>query len=360
MHTALYDHHCQAGAKIVNFAGWQMPVHYHGVISEHQAVRESVGLFDVSHMGRILVEGPDAEKLLDHLSTNNVRGKPCLSTIYTAWCHENGGTVDDVLIFKTDKPQRFFVVCNAGNREKDLQHLTKYADGLDVTIRDYFSGYGILALQGPQATVLLSELFFEASEIKPMGFKFWNSDDEEIIVSRTGYTGAGGFELFAANDKIIHLWENLLEKGKKYGIQPVGLGARDTLRLEMGFALYGHELTDEITPLESVSAWTVKLDKSNFVGKKALEIQNKNPSKRFAYGVKFLDYGIPRQGYPVIKNNQDIGAVTSGSFSPSLEKGIALILVNTPLMMEEMVEIKIRQSLCLARVVQIPFMRKNA
>jgi aminomethyltransferase len=360
MKTILYEQHRLLGAKLVDFAGWEMPINYKGIIAEHMAVRGAIGLFDVSHMGRILVRGPDAENLIDKLSTNHIKSRPLLSATYTVWCHDHGGSVDDVMIYKSDNPGQFYLVFNAGNRKKDFQHIQKHAQGMDVYMQDYFSGYGILALQGPRAASLLSELFPEVAEIKPMRFIIKREGAEEILISRTGYTGAGGFEIFASDDRIIHLWERLLQDGKKYGIEPAGLGARDTLRLEMGFALYGHELNDEIAPTESVSAWTVKFDKADFLGKAALEKLENNPKKRHAYGVKLIDRGIARQGCQVIKNDQVIGLVTSGSFSPTLNEAIALILVQTPLLMGEMIEIQIRQSLCQAQVIQLPFVRKSA
>ncbi len=360
MKTALYDYHHGLGAKLADFAGWEMPIHYKGVIAEHHAVREAVGLFDVSHMGRIAVAGPDAEKLLNRLSTNQIEGRPVLSATYTVWCHDHGGSVDDVMIYKSEIPDHFFVVFNAANRQKDLTHIFEYADGMDVQIQDYFSGQGILALQGPQATALLSLLYPQAAEIKPMRFITLQDGVEEIMISRTGYTGAGGFELFSSDNQIVKLWSLLLQKGQNYGIEPAGLGARDTLRLEMGFALYGHELSDEIAPSESVSAWTVRLDKTDFIGKEALEKLDKSTKKRYAYGVKLIDPGIARQGYRVFKGGRDTGLVTSGSFSPTLNAAIALIMVDSPLLAGERIGIRIRQSLCQAELIQLPFVRKNA
>lgn len=360
MRTALYDRHCKLGAKLANFAGWEMPIQYKGVVAEHQAVRQTVGLFDVSHMGLISVQGTDAEKLLNKLSTNHIDGRPILSATYTVWCHESGGCVDDVMVYKSNFPDHFYVVFNAGNRQKDLKHILEQVKGMNVQVQDHFLGKGILALQGPQATALLSSLYTGIAEIKPMRFITLQEGDEQIMIARTGYTGAGGFEIFASNNQIIKLWDLLLQKGEMYGIEPVGLGARDTLRLEMGFALYGHELSDEIAPSESVSAWTVKLDKPDFIGKETLEKLEKSAGKRHAYGVKLIDRGIARQGCPVLKEGQEIGLVTSGSFSPTLNAAIALILVKSPLSVGDIIEIKIRQSICQAEVIQLPFVRKNA
>jgi aminomethyltransferase len=359
MRTALYDRHVALGAKIISFAGWEMPVQYQGILAEHQAVRQAVGLFDVSHMGRIAVQGPDAERLLDFLSTNRIVGKASGSATYTVWCHKHGGSVDDVIIYKKDE-NHFFVIVNASNRDKDLVHLGTQAElkKWEVDIQEVFSQAGILALQGPSALPLLKSLVPEVESLKPM--HFLSFDHGHFFISRTGYTGAGGFEFYGSADKIVEWWDLLMEKGQAYGIQPVGLGARDTLRLEMGFALYGHELNDMIAPNESVSAWTIKWDKPEFLGKETLQRLEKSTAKRWAYGVRVLDKGIARQGYSVLKEGIIIGEVTSGSFSPTLGESIALILVRVPLQIGSHVAIQIRQNLCHAQVVELPFVRKIA
>ena len=358
MRTVLYDRHCALGAKMVSFAGWEMPVLYKSVITEHRAVRESVGLFDVSHMGRITVEGPDAEKVLEELSVNVISGKTDGTVIYTVWCHENGGSVDDVMIYR-ESSFRFFIVVNAGNRQKDLDHLLRYSRGRDLVIKDRYHEDGILALQGPQAKALLSGFFPEIENLKPMHFLKVQDRDKELIISRTGYTGAGGFELYGENASIAFWWDKCLEIGKPFSIEPIGLGARDTLRLEMGFALYGHELNDTISPNESVAAWTIHRDK-DFLGKQALLDLETSSRKRFAYGVKLSDKGIAREGFPVFKDGTQIGYVTSGSFSPVLNQPIALILVNVPLMTEEVLTIRIRDKQQQALVTELPFIRKHS
>ena len=336
-----------------------MPLQYQGVLAEHQAVRQSAGLFDVSHMGIIKVTGIDAERLLDFLSTNRISGKAPYTATYTVWCHEQGGSVDDVIIFKLDD-RDFFIIVNASNRDKDLLHLGTQAERLKLSVKmeERFSGTGIIALQGPFAMPLLTNLLPQAANLKPM--HFLNLESEEIYISRTGYTGAGGFEISGPIGKIIEWWDILLDKGQAYGIQPIGLGARDTLRLEAGFALYGHELSDAIPPNESVSAWTIKWDKPPFLGREALEKIEQSSNKRRAYGIRLLEGGIPRQGYQVLKEGAVIGEVTSGSYSPFLETGIALILVKSPLKPGEKIQIQIRQTLCAAEVAEIPFVRKTA
>lgn len=341
---------------MVSFGGWDMPMQYTGVLSEHMCVRNRVGLFDISHMGRIEIIGPDAESFLDYLSTRSIKGKKAGSATYTVWCNENGGTMDDLIIYKINDTH-FFVVTNASNREKDLAHLKMHAHSYHVTIQDHFSS-GILALQGPLATPLLSKFFPEVNTLPPM--RFLSLENNEFYLSRTGYTGAGGFELYGSAEKISQWWDILLKEGKTVGIQPIGLGARDTLRLEMGFALYGHELSETIAPSESVSAWTINWNKPDFLGKTALRELEKNSRKRHAYGVRLIEKGIARQGSPVIQQGRTIGEVTSGTFSPSLEQGIALILVNQSIQIGERVALLVRQTQLQAEVVELPFVRKIA
>lgn len=344
---------------MVPFAGWEMPVQYKSILAEHQAVRQGVGLFDVSHMGRIHIRGSDAEHLLDFLSTNCIIGKASGSATYTVWCHAHGGSVDDTMIYKIDD-SHFFMVANANNRDKDFIHLETQArlQNAEVDIEEVFGQAGILALQGPASFPLLSSLVPEVASLKSM--HFLSLDNGTFFISRTGYTGAGGYELYGSADKIVEWWDCLMEKGQEYGIHPIGLGARDTLRLEMGFALYGHELSDTIAPSESVSAWTIKWNKVHFLGKEALESLQISIGKRWSYGVCLLDKGIARLGCPILKEGAVIGEVTSGSFSPTLGEGIALILVKAPLQPGEHIQIQIRQHLCRARVVALPFVRKTA
>lgn len=359
MKTALYERHVALGAKIISFVGWEMPIQYKGILAEHQAVRETIGLFDVSHMGRIHIQGPDAEKLLDFLSTNRIKGKVSGSATYTVWCDLQGKSVDDTIVYKIDD-SHFFMIANASNRDKDLIHLKTQAQlqNADVKIDDMFNQSGILALQGPASFSLLASLVPEIVSLQPM--RFLSLDNGTFFISRTGYTGSGGFELYGSADKIVEWWDCLMEKGKEYKIQPIGLGARDTLRLEMGFALYGHELSDTIAPSESVSAWTIKWDKASFFGKEALEKLENQATKRSPYGIRLLDKGIARQGCSVLKDGLIIGEVTSGSFSPTLGESIGLILVQTPLDVGENIQIQIRQNLCHAQVVELPFVRKKA
>ena len=329
MRTALYDRHIQLGAKMVDFAGWEMPIQYSGIVREHLAVRNKAGLFDVSHMGCIHVEGPDAEEFLDYLSTNKIKGKQDFSATYTVWCAENGTCIDDVIIYKISQTH-FFVIVNASNRQKDLDHLQRESQKFNVRITPYFSG-GIIAIQGPQALPIVSKIFPEASTLENMHFKILSFNYQNIYLSATGYTGAGGFEIYGNEEAIVELWDRLLNEGNTLGIIPVGLGARDTLRLEKGYALYGHELSEEIVASETVSAWTIKKAKKNFLGEQAIDLLENTPQKRHSYGIVLKDKGIARQGHTIWKEGHQIGRVTSGTFSPSLNKAIAIGLVTEKL-----------------------------
>lgn len=354
MKTALYEEHENLGAQIVDFCGWQMPLKYEGVIAEHMAVRNNVGIFDVSHMGRVEVEGPQAEEFLNYLSTNIISGKKDFSATYTVWADETGGSVDDVIIFRIDA-ERFFVVVNAGNRDKDLAHMKQHAANFDVRIRDRFQEEGILAVQGEKAEELVKGIFPGAEDLGFMCFMPVEWGGAQFYLAKAGYTGSPGFELYVPNTVIAQLWNTFLGEGKAYGIQPVGLAARDTLRLEMGFALYGHELSDSIAPNESVASWAVKLKKDKFLGKDALAKKAEASDKRKQYGVLLLDKGVAREGYSVLKDGEVIGTVTSGTQSPCLQQGIAIVLVQASLKAGDQVEIQIRQRLVKAEVVKLPF-----
>lgn len=354
MKTALYDRHVAEGAKIINFSGWEMPLQYEGVIQEHKTVRQNVGIFDVSHMGRVLITGTDAEHLLDYMSTNTIAGKEIGTATYTVWCSENGYCVDDLIIYKQNEDS-FFAVFNSGNRQKDLAHLKYHAQGYDVAIADRFNEDGILAIQGPRAITCVCRLFPETTVLKPMRLLSTSYEEQPITISRTGYTGADGVEIYAPNPAIVDLWDRLLKEGHSEGIKPIGLGARDTLRLEMGYALYGHELSESIAPTESVASWTVKWNKPDFLGKKALQSLQGSLSKRMEYGILLKDKGIAREGYAVYDQNSQIGVVTSGTLSPSLGQAIALIIADRPLHVGSIVHVAIRQNMCKAEVVALPF-----
>lgn len=355
MRTLLYEKHAALGAKFIEFCGWEMPLHYsQGIIHEHRVVRQSVGIFDVSHMGRICVEGPDAEFFLDYLSTNQIVGNDDGTATYTVWCSEKGSSIDDLLVFRSTSDD-CFVVANAGNRTKDLDHLQKMAASYNVRIRPRYEEEGILAVQGPQALHVISRLFPKAAAIKYMHFIKFMKDGAELILSRTGYTGSPGYEIFAPSGLIADLWERLLSEGREFGIEPIGLGARDTLRMEMGYALYGHELSDSIAPTESVSSWTVKWGKMDFLGKQALKIRSLKPFKRFSYGMLMQEKAVPRRGHKIWLEGKEIGEVTSGTYSPTLNRGMALIMVHKKLSVGQPLEVMIRGNLMPAIVAALPF-----
>lgn len=328
--TALHAHHIALKAKMVNFCDFEMPLYYQGIIPEHLAVRNSVGIFDVSHMGVIFVTGKEAVSFLDSLFTNQIAGKENFSAIYGVFPNEMGGAVDDVIIYKIND-EKLFLVANACNRKKDLDHLTTYAKGFDVKISDRFDEFGILSIQGPKAL----ELGALPSNLKPMHF----FEENDVYVARTGYTGEKGFEVIAKEEEIVKLWDFFTEKGAI----PIGLGARDSLRLEKGYALYGHELKED----ESVSSWTIKWNK-DFLGKERV-------NKKFIFGVILQDNVIARENFHVYKGLKKIGHVTSGGFSPILKKAIAMILVEENLKIADVVEIEIRNKMHCAEIVQLPF-----
>lgn len=339
---------------MVSFAGYDMPIHYKSIIQEHQVVRNDVGMFDVSHMGQIGVSGEQAAQVLDYLSTNKIAAKANNTATYTVWCHSHGGSVDDLMIYKRT-PDSFFLIVNASNREKDLAHLLEHVKGFKVTVEPRFDQDGILAVQGPKAVDVVAKIFPESKALAPMRFFETTYDQTRICIAATGYTGAGGIEIIAPNAVIVALWDRLLQEG----VEPIGLGARDTLRLEMGYALYGNELDDQISALESVSAWTVKLDKSDFLGKVAMQTLLSGQNRRFAYGIVLKDKAIVRHGNEVYREGKKIGLVTSGSFSPSLQASIALILVNETLNDGDHVTIQIRQQQAEAIVTKLPFWQAN-
>jgi len=354
--TALAKTHREMGAKMVPFSGWEMPLQYESVVKEHLQVREKVGIFDVSHMGRIDISGKDAEKLLTYLSTNQIAGKQDGSCTYTVWCHENGGCVDDLIVYRIDQ-KSFFVIVNAGNREKDLEHLKKYAQEYDVQVKERYEDHGILAIQGPWAKKLLLDLLPDVEQLKMMRFKSVNAFGEEFFLANAGYTGSGGFEVYGSDHVIVKLWNYIFDERKAFDPKPVGLGARDTLRLEMGLALYGHEIDDEIAPNESVCDWVIKWKKDDFLGKKSLLQLEESGKKRFEHGITLIDRGIVREGAEVWLNQQKIGRVTSGTYSPSLQKAIAIVLIDRNLAIGEKVQVMVREKKLQAQIVQLPFIK---
>ncbi|WP_305043788.1 glycine cleavage system aminomethyltransferase GcvT [Geoalkalibacter sp.] len=360
--TALYPAHREMGARMVEFGGWEMPVQYRGVIEEHLAVRHAAGLFDVSHMGEIEVKGPQAEAFLQELCVNDVSRLSNGQAQYTAMCYPTGGVVDDLLIYRFDG-EHFLLCVNAANTDKDFAWIEQVLEDSDfsaVKCRNVSADFAQLALQGPAAVTILARLTDTALE-RIASYHFYEGLVAQVpcILSRTGYTGEDGFELYCHPEAALTLWRALLEVGGDEGLLPAGLGARDTLRLEMKYPLYGHELSPEITPLEAGLGWITRLDKPSFIGREALLRQQEAGIPRRLVGLLLTEAGVPRAGYPVFHGGEPVGVVTSGTLSPSLRQGIAIALVRDGLQRPgTLLDIGIRQRRVTAEVVKTPFLRK--
>ena len=358
--TPLNAIHKQMGARMVEFAGFEMPVQYSGVIKEHINTRENVSIFDVSHMGEIIVEGDQAGELLQKLTSNDVSKLYDGRAQYSVLMNEKGGAVDDIVIYRFSE-RKYFICVNGANREKDYEWIKSHND-TSATVVNASDDYAQIAVQGPKSIPFLEELTgLELSRVKFYHFttgKF--PGDIDTIYSRTGYTGEPGFELYIAPEKAEHVWNTLLEKGEKYGILPAGLGARDTLRLEMGYPLYGHELRDDITPLEAGLDRFVKLDKGDFLGKEILQEQKEKGLQRKLYPIIMIDRGIPREGYRIVVDAEEKGEVSSGTMSPILRKGIALgFIEKVNLQKNYPVAIIIRNKTQKAQIWETPFVKKH-
>jgi aminomethyltransferase len=351
--TPLYEEHKALGAKLVDFAGYEMPVQYEGIKAEHKAVRESAGLFDVSHMGEAVFRGPEAERAVQRLVTRDVSRQKEGQAGYCAVCYEDGGTVDDVIVYK--RPDDFFVVVNASNREKDLNHFRAYIEDLDVELTDESEDWALLALQGPEAVAMLQDFTDEdLSSIKPFRFVEGALDGMAAIISRTGYTGEDGFELYLGLDDVPDIWRKLVEAGAS----PAGLGARDTLRLEAGMCLYGNELGPETTPLEAGIGFAVHLDKEEeFIGQAALKEEKDQGLRKKLVGFNLEERGIARHDHAVKVGDETIGKVTSGTMSPTLNEAIGLALVAPNV--EDRFEVEIRGRKIPAHTVQLPFYKRE-
>ncbi|MBR5109857.1 MAG: glycine cleavage system aminomethyltransferase GcvT [Clostridia bacterium] len=356
--TPLYDAHLRCGGKMVEFGGFEMPVQYKtGVIQEHMAVRTACGLFDVSHMGEVLLEGEDAVRNLNHLLTNDFSGMAEGQARYSPMCNEQGGTVDDLIVYRI-AGNRYFIVVNASNREKDVSWIQAHLFG-DARATDISDTLGQIALQGPSAEKILKKLTPPENIPVKNYFACWDRDVGGIqcIVSRTGYTGSDGFELYAAAAETEKLWEMLLEAGKEDGLIPCGLGARDTLRLEAGMPLYGHELSDTISPLTSGLGYFVKMDKPDFIGKAALAAAGKPAQCRV--GLKAVGRGIPREHQDVYADGRIIGRTTSGTHCPYVGYPASMAIVDIAYKAPgTRVEVDVRGRRVEAEVVKLPFYKK--
>lgn len=359
--TPLYDEHVKLGGDVVDYAGWYLPIKYEGLVQEHEAVRNKVGLFDVSHMGEIIIKGKDALKFTDYLMTNDISKVVDNQIIYTFMCQPDGGVVDDLLVYRYG-PEYFYLVVNASNSDKDYQWILDHKDGFDVEITNISDTVGEIAIQGPLAQKVLQKL--TKTDLNKITFFTFdrnaNVNGVECMISRTGYTGEDGFEIYTSNEGIVKVWKDLLEAGKEEGIKPAGLGSRDTLRFEASLPLYGHEISETITPLEGGFKYFVKLDKeSNFIGKEALNKQWDEGLTRKLAGFEMIDRGIPREEYEIQKDGRKIGHVTTGYMSPTLKKSIGNALIEpqyTELGTE--IDIMIRKKPVKAKIISKKFLKK--
>ncbi len=358
LRTPLFDTHVQAGAKLVEFAGWEMPVQYAGILAEHDAVRRRAGLFDVSHMGEVVFRGPKAFEALQRVFTNDLSKTVDGQAQYGCLCRDSGGIVDDVVVYRRSA-EDLLVCVNAANRAKDYEWLAAHAGG--ASVKNESDDWAQLAFQGPLAPQVLQRLTkVNLSAIKTYRFSSGDVAGVPCIVARTGYTGEDGFELFCPPDRAAALWDAIIDAGRPEKVEPAGLGARDSLRLEMAYRLYGSDMDDSTTPLEAGLAWVVKLDKGDFVGRGALLKQKEAGLTRKLVGFVLTDPGIARHGYPVLQDGRKVGEVTSGTKSPSLGTSIGLAYVPTALAAEgSTFAVEIRGRAAAARVVKTPFYTRS-
>lgn len=356
--TPLYEVHEKAGGKIVPFAGYLLPVQYEGVIAEHLAVRNAAGLFDVSHMGEITMKGKGALASLNHLLTNDFTNMPVGKVRYSVMCYEDGGTVDDLLVYKFGD-EDYYIVVNASNRHKDFEHMKKNILP-DTQIEDISDSVAQVAIQGPKARDIMLKVMNE----EDIPEKYYTAKrDVDIagmncLISYTGYTGEAGYEIYTANENAEKLWNLLMENGKDFGLIPCGLGARDTLRLEASMPLYGHEMDETITPLETGLDFGVKMAKEDFIGKKGLE--EKGEPKICRVGLEIVDKGVLREHQDVYLNDEKIGHTTSGTFSPLLKTSIAMALIDKKhAELGNVVEVDVRGRRLKAKIVEMPFYKRS-
>lgn len=354
--TCLYERHCQAGALIQPFGGFDMPIQYTSIIDEHNAVRQHCGVFDVSHMGEVIVKGPDAEKYVNHIFTNDVTDAPIHKIYYGMMLYPDGGTVDDLLVYKM-APNHFFIVINAANIAKDDAWMREQAKDFDVTVDNKSDYYGQLAIQGPESPAVMEEVLqIPCSELVFYTCKTLEIDGEEIIVSRTGYTGEDGFEIYGSTDFIVKQWDRLMASHR---CVPCGLGCRDTLRFEVGLPLYGDELSKDISPVMAGLSMFCKMDKPEFIGKEALVDQKTNGVAQRLRGIELDDKAVPRHGYTVLKDGNPVGVVTTGYRLISVDKSCAVALVDSSLKLGDRVEIQIRRKTFPGTIVKKKFYDKH-
>lgn len=358
LRTPLHDWHQSHGGRLVEFGGWSMPVQYRSIVEEHQAVRNAVGLFDISHMGRLTFDGPGVLDWLERLTTNQVSRLASGQIQYSLMTNDRGGVIDDILVY--NQGFAHLVVCNASNREKVVRQFQAHQSGAEANFRDRTRDTAMIAIQGPKAREMLQPLFNRPLE--PVRYYHLTMgrllDRLDTVISRTGYTGEDGFEVVVAARSAVEVWEALLESGKSHGIIPCGLGARDTLRLEAAMPLYGHELTEEIDPYSAGLGWAVKLDKGDFVGREPLLLRKDQPPLA-RIGLILEGKRIARQGATVLAGEREVGLVTSGTFSPTLQASIAMALVRPDVRaIDTALSVDVRGHRESARIVKLPFYKR--
>jgi aminomethyltransferase len=359
--TYLHDKHVALGAKMVDFAGWHMPVQYSSIIEEHKTVREAVGLFDVSHMGEVFVSGKDATVFLNKVVPQNIDKLAYEKAVYCQLPNKNGGLIDDLIIYKLGI-EYYLVICNASRIDEDLNWLVRNKRGLDVKIDNQSHNYSLLAIQGPKAIDLMKKMGYDIENQKSFTIKPAIIEGVKLLASRTGYTGEDGFELLVGNEYSEFLWDKILEKGQEFGIRPIGLGARDTLRLEATLHLYGNDLDETTTPIEAGLSWSIPKDKiADYNGKEVIMAQIANGVEKKLVGFEMLDRNIARHGYEIFYNGEKVGHVTSGCVSPSTGKNIGLAYVKNiqEICTDTIVQVMIREKLHDAKIVKGSFIKKR-
>lgn len=354
--TCLYDRHVALGALVQPFGGFDMPIQYSSIIEEHNAVRQHCGVFDVSHMGETFVSGEDAERFVNHIFTNDVTGAPIGQIFYGMMCYPDGGTVDDLLVYKMGE-QLYFLVINAANIDKDIEWIMSSAEGFNVNIDHCSERYGQLAVQGPEAETVMEEVLqIPCKDLVFYTAKTINVDGVEVIVSRTGYTGEDGFEIYGSHEYIVKQWDKLMESGR---CKPCGLGCRDTLRFEVGLPLYGDELSQDISPVMAGFSMFCKFDKPEFIGKEALLKQKTEGVARRLRGLMLDDRAVPRHGYKVLRDGVEVGEITTGYRLISVDQSCAVALVDSSLKLGDRVEVQIRKKTFPATIVKKKFYDKH-
>ena len=359
--TYLHDKHVALGAKMIDFGGWHMPVQYSSIIDEHKTVRENVGLFDVSHMGEVFVSGKDATDFLNKIVPQDITKLDYEKAVYCQLPKENGGLIDDLIIYKLGI-ESYLVICNASRVDEDINWISRNQRGFDVVVDNQSHNYSLLAIQGPKAIDVVRKMGYDIEDQKSFTIKPATIEGIKLLASRTGYTGEDGFELLVENKYAEFLWDKVLEKGAEFGIKPIGLGARDTLRLEAALHLYGNDLDEDTTSIEAGLSWSIPKNKvADYNGKEVIMNQVANGGNKKLIGLVMLDRNIARHGYEVYFNGEKTGVITSGCVSPSTGKNIALAYVKNDkeICTGATVQVMIREKLHDAEVVKRPFVQKR-